>query len=494
MRLSELMDGEGGIATIAPPGDPEIRGLSLDSRRVEPGFVFAAVPGTRTDGKQYVDDAVARGAVVILTDDPRSYDALTRRAPPVTIVGDPNPRRRIARMAARFYRPQPETVAAVTGTNGKTSVAVFTRQLWQGLGWPAASLGTIGIVAPGYSRPGSLTTPDPITLHSELNALAQGGVDHVAIEASSHGLDQYRLDGLKPKAAAFTNLTRDHLDYHHDMAAYRAAKTRLFTDLLPKDGAAVINLDDETGAELAQDCALRGQRVIGYGRGEPAELRLVAARPTAMGQELTLDLSGTRHELSLPLMGEFQAMNVLAALGLAIATGADLARGVALLPSLQGAPGRMERVGTHPSGAPILVDYAHTPDALENALKALRGHVKGRVVLVFGAGGDRDAGKRPQMGAVAKLLADIAIVTDDNPRSEDPALIRRAILDACPGSIEIGDRADAIRRGLSMLRPGDALLIAGKGHETGQIVGAKTLPFSDGDVSRAALTALGSAA
>jgi UDP-N-acetylmuramoyl-L-alanyl-D-glutamate--2,6-diaminopimelate ligase len=488
------MDGEGGIATITPPGDPEIRGLSMDSRRVEPGFVFAAVPGTRTDGKRFVDDAVTRGAIVILTDDPKSYDALARRTPPVTIVGDDNPRRRIARMAARFYRPQPETIAAVTGTNGKTSVTVFTRQLWQGLGRPAASLGTIGIVAPGFAQPGSLTTPDPVTLHSELNALAQSGIDHVAIEASSHGLDQYRLDGLRPKAAAFTNLTRDHLDYHHDMAAYRAAKWRLFAELLPRDGAAIVNLDDETGAELALMCAARGQRTIGYGRHARAALRLVAARPTATGQELTLDLLGRRHDISLPLIGEFQAMNVLAALGLAVATGADIERATALLPSLQGAPGRMERVGTHPSGAPILVDYAHTPDALDNALKALRGHCQGRIVVVFGAGGDRDPGKRPQMGAVATLLADVTIVTDDNPRGEDAAAIRRAILEACPGAIEIGDRADAIRRGLAMLRAGDALLLAGKGHETGQIVGGRTLPFSDAEIARAALMALGSAA
>jgi UDP-N-acetylmuramoyl-L-alanyl-D-glutamate--2,6-diaminopimelate ligase len=488
------MNGDGGIVAIAPPGDPEIRGLSLDSRRVEPGFAFAALPGTRTDGKHFVEDAVARGATVILTDDPRSYEALTRRSPPVTIVGDPNPRRRIARMASRFYRPQPETIAAVTGTNGKTSVTVFTRQLWQGLGWPAASLGTIGIVGPNFTHPGSLTTPDPVTLHSELNALAQSGIDHVAIEASSHGLDQYRLDGLKPKAAAFTNLTRDHLDYHGDMAGYRAAKTRLFTDLLPRDGTAIINLDDETGAELARNCDLRGQHVLGYGRDERAALRLIAARPTAAGQELTLELMGSRHEVALPLIGDFQAMNVLAALGLAVATGAALDRAVALLPSLAGAPGRMEQVGTHPSGAPILVDYAHTPDALENALNALRGHVNGRIVVVFGCGGDRDTGKRPQMGAIAKLLADIAIVTDDNPRSEEPAAIRRAILAACPGGIEIGERGDAIRRGLAMLRPGDALLLAGKGHETGQIVGAKILPFSDSDVARAALTQLGSAA
>ncbi len=494
MRLSELMKGQDSTATIAPPGDPEIRGLSLDSRRVEPGFLFAAVPGTRTDGRRFIADAVAKGAVAVLTADPESCQALTRREPPVTIVGDANPRRRIACIAARFYRPQPETVAAVTGTNGKTSVAVFTRQLWQGLGRPAASLGTIGIVAPGFSRPGSLTTPDPVTLHSELNALAQSGIDHVAIEASSHGLDQFRLDGLRPKAAAFTNLSRDHLDYHRDMADYRAAKTRLFTDLLPRDGAAVLNLDDETASGLAPQCARRGQRVIGFGRNQRADLRLIAARPNVMGQELSLAVFGQTHDVALPLIGEFQAMNVLAALGLVLATGAELGPTLALFPSLAGAPGRMERVGTHPSGAPVLVDYAHTPDALGNALSALRGHVTGRIVAVFGAGGDRDAGKRPQMGAVARRLADIVIVTDDNPRSENAAQIRRAILETCPGGIEIGDRAEAVRRGLAMLRAGDALLVAGKGHETGQIIGARTLPFSDSAVVRAALGTLGSAA
>jgi len=488
------MNGEDGTATIAPPGDPEIRGISVDSRRVEPGFLFAALPGTRTDGRHFVDDAVAKGAVAVVTADPESLEALTRREPPVTVVGDVNPRRRIARIAARFYRPQPETVAAVTGTNGKTSVAAFTRQLWQGLGRPAASLGTIGIVAPGFVRSGSLTTPDPVTLHSELNALAQSGIDHVAIEASSHGLDQCRLDGLRPKAAAFTNLSRDHLDYHKDMAGYRAAKTRLFTDLLPRDGAAVLNLDDDAARALVPECAGRGQRVIGFGRDSRAELRLLAARPSATGQALSLLLFGRPHDVDLPLLGEFQAMNALAALGLVLATGAALGPALALLPALAGAPGRMERVGTHPSGAPVLIDYAHTPDALENALRALRRHVAGRVIAVFGAGGDRDAGKRPQMGAVASDLADVVIVTDDNPRGESAALIRRAILEACPGAIEIGDRAEAVRRGLAMLRAGDALLVAGKGHETGQIVGATTLPFSDGAVVRAALGALGSAA
>lgn len=488
------MDRDGGIFSIAPPGDPDIRGLTLDSRRVEPGFAFAALPGTRTDGARFIDDAVARGAVVILTDDPKSYEALTRREPPVTIIGDPNPRRRIARMAARFYAPQPDTMVLVTGTNGKTSVTVFTRQLWQALGWPAASLGTIGIVAPGFTRPGALTTPDPVTLHSELNVLAQGGVDRVAIEASSHGLIQYRLDGVRPKAAAFTNLTRDHLDYHGDMAAYSAAKERLFAELLPRNGVAVLNLDDETGAAIAAGCVARGQRVIGYGRNARADLRLVSARPTVTGQELRVALFGGELAVALPLIGEFQAMNALAALGLAVATGADVRQAAGLLSSLVGAPGRMERVGSHPTGAPILVDYAHTPDALDNALRSLRAHCRGRVVVVFGCGGDRDPGKRPQMGALAARLADVAIVTDDNPRGEPPALIRHAILEACPNGIEIGDRASAIRHGLALLRAGDALLIAGKGHETGQIIGAKTLPFSDADVARAALAELGSAA
>ena len=488
------MNGEGGRVGAAPPDDPEITGLTLDSRRVEPGFLFAAVPGSRADGRRYIDDAVARGAVVVLTDDPRSYEALTRRAPPVTLIGDENPRRRIARIAARFYRPQPDTIVAVTGTNGKTSVTVFTRQLWRALGARAASLGTIGIVAPGFTRPGSLTTPDPVTLHSELNALAQVGVDHVAIEASSHGLDQYRLDGIRPKAAAFTNLTRDHLDYHADMAAYRAAKERLFTEILPRDGAAVVNLDDATGAAIAQACAARGQRVIGYGRDTSADLRLIAARPTASGQELRLKIFGAAMKLTLPLLGEFQAMNALAALGLAIATGAEAKRVVPLLGRLEGAPGRMEQVGRHASGAPVLVDYAHTPDALRQALEALRPHSEGRLVLVFGCGGDRDPGKRPEMGAIAARLADIVLVTDDNPRGEDPALIRRAVLAAAPGATEIGDRGTAIRHALGLLRTGDAMLIAGKGHESGQIVGSAILPFSDAAAARDALARPGDAA
>ncbi|MGH6989177.1 MAG: UDP-N-acetylmuramoyl-L-alanyl-D-glutamate--2,6-diaminopimelate ligase [Stellaceae bacterium] len=494
MRLSELMGSESGGYGTMPRDDPEITGLTLDSRRVEPGYLFAAVPGSQVDGRRYIDDAVAQGAVAILTDDPQSYEALAHREPPVALLGDDNPRRRIARMAARFYRPQPETVVTVTGTNGKTSVTVFVRQLWHGLGIKAASLGTIGIVAPGFTRPGSLTTPDPVTLHSELNALAQGGVDHVVLEASSHGLDQYRLDGLKPKAAAFPNLTRDHLDYHGNMAAYRAAKERLFAEVLPKDGTAVVNLDDPIGADIAAASMARGQRVIGYGRKAGAALRLVATRPTPTGQDVRLDLFGTATRVMLPLLGEFQAMNALAALGLVIATGSAPTRAVASLAKLEGAPGRMELVGRHPSGAAVVVDYAHTPDALDHALRALRVHCRGRLIVVFGCGGDRDPGKRPEMGAIASRLADSVLVTDDNPRGENPAAIRRAILGAAPGAVEIGDRAAAIRHGLDLLRADDTLLIAGKGHETGQIVAGETLPFSDTLAARSALAALGHAA
>jgi len=490
LLLTELMGAKREQLPVRPPGDPEILGLSADSRKVKPGYLFAALPGTRTDGRRFVDDAVSRGAVVILTDDPESYAPLALRLPPVFLLEDSNPRRRLALMASRFYMPQPETVVAVTGTNGKTSVTVFARQIWQRLGKQAASLGTIGIVGPGLTKPGALTTPDPITLHSELNALAQTGIDHVAIEASSHGLDQFRLDGLTLKAAAFTNLTRDHLDYHRDMAAYFAAKSRLFSELLPKDGYAILNIDTEQGRQLATLYTEQGRRVLGYGSNALADIRLLGTRPSGTGQELHLSVLGTSYDLFLPLIGHFQAMNALAALGLALATGAPVPDAVAALSSLSGAPGRMEQVATHPSGAPVLVDYAHTPDALENALIALRAHCRGRIVLVFGCGGDRDAGKRPQMGAIAQRLADIAIVTDDNPRSEDPALIRHAILSACPNGIEIADRADAIAKGLSLLGTDDALLIAGKGHERGQIVGDQVLPFEDAAVARAALGGL----
>ena len=485
------MDGAQGPLTYAPAGGPDIRGLTADSRDVKPGFLFAALPGSRVDGRTFVDDAVAKGAVAVLTDDPQRFEALARREPPVRVIFDANPRRRLARMASRFYAPQPETLVAVTGTNGKTSVTVFARQIWQHLGKRAASLGTIGVVGPDFEQPGSLTTPDPVALHRELQMLARGGIDHVALEASSHGLDQFRLDGLDLGAAAFTNLTRDHLDYHRDMEAYFAAKARLFTELLPPDGTAVLNADVPEGRRLAELCRQRGQSVLLFGEAADAELRLVAARPHGASQELRLQVCGQSREFILPLAGAFQASNALAALGLAIATGAAVDQALDALPRLAGVPGRLQHVATHPNGAPVIVDYAHTPDALETVLKALRAHCRGRLVLVFGCGGDRDAGKRPQMGAIADRLADCVIVTDDNPRSEDPAKIRRAILAACPKAEEVGDRAAAIRRGLALVAPGDILLLAGKGHERGQIVGRITYPFEDAAVAREAVAELG---
>jgi len=482
------MDGRHALRTLAPDGDPDITGLTADSRQVRPGFLFAALPGSRTDGNRFAADAAAKGAVAVLT-----ADAALVAAPGVRVIADPNPRRRLALMAARFYAPQPATLVAVTGTNGKTSVTVFARQIWEQLGLSAASFGTIGIHGAGIENPGSLTTPDPVTLHRELNALQRAGIDHVALEASSHGLDQYRLDGLALAAAAFTNLSRDHLDYHGDMAAYFAAKARLFTELLPSGGTAVLNADAPESARLVALCRQRGQRIITFGMAANADLRLVAARPQGSGQVISLAALGQSRDIELPLLGGFQASNALAALGLAVATGANLAAALDALGGLAGVPGRLQLVGTHPLGAPVIVDYAHTPDALETVLRALRPFCRGRLIVIFGCGGDRDPGKRPQMGAIATSLADAVIVTDDNPRSEDPASIRRAILAACPDATEIGDRAAAIRAGLSRLQGGDLLLLAGKGHERGQIVGDKIYPFDDAEVARAALAELDAA-
>jgi UDP-N-acetylmuramoyl-L-alanyl-D-glutamate--2,6-diaminopimelate ligase len=470
---------------------PEILGLTADSRAVRPGYLFAALPGTKLDGTRFIDDAVARGAVAILRGGPAGFAALDpARQPPVVVVSDPNPRRRLALMAARFHAPQPRTIAAVTGTNGKTSVASFTRQIWQAQGTPAASLGTLGIVSPSGAKPGAMTTPDPVSLHAELAALARGGVDHVALEASSHGIDQFRLDGLSIAAAAFTNLTQDHLDYHGTMAAYREAKLRLFTTLLRDGGTAVINADSPDFDAFAAACRQHNHPVLAFGERAGADLRILARRPSAEGQELDLEILGARHTIELALAGAFQASNVMASLGLAIACGAAPDAAVATLPQLAGVPGRLQRVANHPNGAAIYVDYAHTPDALETVLAALRPHVTGRLVAVFGAGGDRDPLKRPLMGAAVARLADVAIVTDDNPRSEKPEAIRAAVLAACPGGREIGDRAAAIRAAIGQLQPGDILVIAGKGHETGQTIAGVTHPFDDAEVARAAVEGL----
>ena len=494
MKLTELTSPTGAHSPERPiragrPGiaDPEIVGLTADSRQVKPGFLFAALRGVQRDGRAFAGAAVANGAVAILTDDPAALalDPDIRRR--IAIVTDDNPQRRLALLAARFYPRQPHTIAAVTGTNGKTSVAHFTREIWAGLGYEAASLGTLGLVSPAGRRPGALTTPDPVGLHRDLSELAQGGIEHVVIEASSHGLAQFRLDGVAFAAAGFTNLTRDHLDYHGNMESYRAAKERLFTTLLAPEGPAILNADSPEFARLAALCREAGHRVIAYGCAPGAELRILDRRPRPFGQNITTELFGERHAIDLPLVGDFQAMNALAALGLVVATGTALDAALAALPRLSGVPGRLQRVGESATGAPVFVDYAHTPDALASVLAALRPHAEGRLVVVFGAGGDRDRGKRALMGRVAAELADLVYVTDDNPRGEKPPEIRRAILAAAPRAIEIGDRRQAIAAAIAELRRGDLLVIAGKGHETGQIVGDKILPFDDVIVAREAL-------
>jgi UDP-N-acetylmuramoyl-L-alanyl-D-glutamate--2,6-diaminopimelate ligase len=482
-------------AAAPPPAewltaDIEIAGLTADSRQVQPGFLFAAWRGAQADGRRFAGDAARRGAAAILTDDPGALDLDPADRARVAVFADPAPQRRLALLAARFFGRQPATIAAVTGTNGKTSVAHFTRELWAFLGHSAASLGTLGLITADGRRAGSLTTPDSVALHRDLAHLAGRGIEHAAIEASSHGLDQCRLDGVAVAAAAFTNLTRDHLDYHRDMPAYRAAKERLFTILLSDRGHAVLNADSPEFPRLAELCRIRGIPVIGYGTADCTQLRLLARAPHHGGQMLDLDLFGKRHEVALPLVGDFQAMNALAALGLVVATGSPVEAAAAALARLGPVPGRLQRVGDI-GGAAVFVDYAHTPDALATVLAALRPHVERRLVVTFGAGGDRDRGKRPLMGRVAAELADRVYVTDDNPRTEPAAAIRRAILDAAPGAVEIGDRREAIAAAIAGLQAGDVLVIAGKGHESGQIVGAETFPFDDADVARDAIAAMG---
>jgi UDP-N-acetylmuramoyl-L-alanyl-D-glutamate--2,6-diaminopimelate ligase len=468
----------------------EISGLTADSRQVSAGYLFAALPGSRADGRDFIPQAIEKGAVAVLAPEGTVLPAPeARSAKPVALILDSNPRRRLALLAARFYGRQPATVAAVTGTNGKTSVASFTRQIWQQLGHESASLGTLGLQPPRPDAPASLTTPDPVELHRCLASLARDHINHVVLEASSHGLYQSRLDGIRASAAAFTNLTRDHLDYHGTMEAYLQAKLRLFTELLQPDGTAVVNVDDPAGAAVTAACRARGVRLITYGRGN-SDLRLLEQRPTATGQDLRLEIFGERHDVALPVAGSFQAGNALAALGLVLASGADRDKAVAALGRLSGVPGRVELVGATPAGGHVYVDYAHTPDALETVLQALRPHTAGRLFVIIGCGGDRDRGKRPLMGRIAVTLADKAIITDDNPRSEDPAAIRQEMLAEAPGAEEIGDRGAAIATAVAALGPGDVLVIAGKGHESGQIVGGQVLPFDDRDVARTAISKL----
>jgi UDP-N-acetylmuramoyl-L-alanyl-D-glutamate--2,6-diaminopimelate ligase len=466
----------------------EITGITIDSRSVRPGFLFCAMPGTKVDGAAFVPQAVANGAVAVLAQTSARVNAqpLSAQLPPgVALVRVANARAALSAIAARFYPAQPQTIVAVTGTSGKTSVASFVRQIWTRLGHAAASIGTVGLAAPWGETYGSLTTPDPVELHRLLDEIARRGVTHLAMEASSHGLDQHRLDGVRLSAGGFTNLTRDHLDYHPTLEAYRDAKLRLFTDLLPPGAAAVVEADHEEAGAFLDAAASRGLRVVSVGeRGDT--IKLLAAEIAGTTQRLAVAIDGRTHAVTLPLAGRFQVENALLAAGLAIATGSDPEGVLGALEGLEGARGRLDLVGSVRE-APVFVDYAHKPDALQKAIEALRPFVSRRLVVVFGCGGDRDPGKRPMMGDIAARLADKVIVTDDNPRTEDPSTIRAAILAAAPGALEIPDRGEAIRTAVADLGHGDALLIAGKGHEPGQIVGTTVLPFSDHEVARQAI-------
>jgi UDP-N-acetylmuramoyl-L-alanyl-D-glutamate--2,6-diaminopimelate ligase len=479
LRLFDLIDGEdGAVAQSGALKDVEVTGLTADSRQVEPGYLFAALPGTRNDGRKFIAEALRRGAGSILA--PRGT-ALPDGFSGVPIVEDDQPARRLALIAARFYPAQPEIIAAVTGTNGKTSVAIFLRQLWAHTNLPAGCLGTLGITGPGFHEPGTLTTPDPVKLHQILSLLTDAGVSHLAMEASSHGIEQFRLDGVRLQAAAFTNLSRDHLDYHGTEDAYFAAKSRLFSALLPDGGMAVLNADIPQYAALTAIARARGQRIISFGNAG-TDIRVVHSRPEGLGQLVTFEIAGHTRDVLLPLVGGFQVSNAACAIGLFIATGGDGDAALDGAAQLKGADGRMELIGRRANGAAVFVDYAHTPDALANALAALRPHTEGRLSVVFGCGGDRDAGKRPEMGRIAAEAADRAIVTDDNPRGEDADAIRREILQGASESgalAEIGDRRAAIAEAVAGLDAGDVLVVAGKGHERGQIVGDQILPFDD---------------
>ncbi|MCL4188297.1 MAG: UDP-N-acetylmuramoyl-L-alanyl-D-glutamate--2,6-diaminopimelate ligase [Rhodobacteraceae bacterium] len=467
-----------------------ISGLALDSRAVRAGMLFAALPGTRTHGAAFVPAALVAGAAAVLTDaeGARACRAAVAAAGAALAVAE-DARAALARAAALWFGAQPATVVAVTGTNGKTSVASFARQLWDATGHRAASLGTTGVEG-AFAAPLGHTTPDSLTLHRLLAAMAAAGVTHAAMEASSHGLDQRRLEGVRLAAAAFTNLTQDHLDYHASMEAYFAAKAGLFDRLLPAGAPAVVNLDGAEGARMAAVAGAAGHPVLATGRGEGADLRILAQAFRPAGQTLRFAWRGSVRQAELALVGGFQAENALVAAGLVLAAGGEPGPVLEALARLVTVRGRMQHVATRANGAPVFVDYAHTPDAVATALAALRPHVLGRIVVVLGAGGDRDRAKRPLMGAAAAAHADLCIVTDDNPRSEDPAAIRAAVLAGCPGAAEVGDRAEAILRGVAALGPGDALLVAGKGHETGQTMGGTVYPFDDAEQASLAVAAL----
>jgi UDP-N-acetylmuramoyl-L-alanyl-D-glutamate--2,6-diaminopimelate ligase len=467
MRLGALL----GNDEPAP-----VTGFAIDNRKVAPGTVFGAFQGMQANGEDFIPAAVAAGAIAIVARPEATVEGAVH-------IAEDEPRRAFALLAAKFFEPFPETAVAVTGTNGKTSTVELTRQLWRMTGHHAASIGTLGVTTADERVVTGLTTPDIVTFLSNMAGLAREGVTHVAFEASSHGLHQCRTEGLPVRAAAFTNLTRDHLDYHGDMANYFTAKLRLFSEVVDADGAAVVWGDDEYAARVIDLARERGLALLTVGeRGQT--IRLVSRTPGQLGQALEVEAEGKTFKVLLPLIGAYQAANALTAAGLVIATGGDIATTLSNLSRVQPVRGRLERAVISRTGAPVYVDYAHTPDALDAAIAALKPHAKGRLILVFGAGGDRDTGKRPEMGAIAVARADHVIVTDDNPRTEDPSAIRADVLEGAEGATEIGDRREAIAAAIAQAGPDDIVLIAGKGHEQGQVVGDRVLPFDDVTVAR----------
>lgn len=486
-----------------PKGDPflngcdpeivDVFGLTEHSQLVEKGWLFAALPGEKADGRDYINDAIERGARCILTDLEVNGDITSTTQ--VCIIKVEKPRQFFAWMASAFYHEQPKYVAAVTGTNGKTSTARFTQQIWESCGFPSASLGTLGLSV-SQQKTGekkldsaSLTTPGPAQLHLQLTGIAQTNVQHVVMEASSHGLKQYRLDGVRAQAAAFTNLSHDHLDYHPDMEDYFQAKSRLFSDLLVEGGTAILNMDDEYSLRLIEQCEKQNVKMVTYGKSEKADLRILDIEPKSHGMSCTLSLWGQKHAVNFPLIGEFQLYNALTALGLALSADQNIDRdqAIASLSQLKGVRGRLQSAGSLANGASVYIDFAHTPDALIHVLSSLRPHCQGKLWVVFGCGGDRDQKKRPEMGKVANEYADHIVITDDNPRTENPKEVRKQILAACPEAKEMGDRKKAIWNTIAELQDNDILLIAGKGHEPGQIIGDEVFPFDDVNEARKAL-------
>lgn len=475
MRLGSLVEGL-GIGISGESADVAVTGFAIDNRKVAPGTVFGAFQGQRVNGESFIADAVKAGAVAIVARPEAKVEGATH-------IAHDKPRQLFAQLAARYFAPFPDVTVAVTGTNGKTSTVELTRQLWRMMGQKSASIGTLGVTTSVDQVSTGLTTPDIVTFLANMSGLKREGITHAAFEASSHGLDQYRTEGLPVSAAGFTNLSRDHLDYHGDMDSYFDAKMRLFDEVVAADGTAVIWADDEWSDKAIQRATKRGLRVLSVGV-QGHQLRLANRTPTQLGQALEIEADGKLYKVNLPLIGAYQAANALTAAGLVIATGGDTAKVLELLGRVQPVRGRLERAAISKAGAPVYVDYAHTPDGLRAAIEALRPHTRGKLVTLFGAGGDRDTGKRPQMGKVAADLSDHVIVTDDNPRSEEPSTIRAAVLAGAPDAQEIGGRRAAIAAAIAMAGADDIVLLAGKGHEQGQIIGDRVLPFDDVTVAR----------